>query len=970
MPLCVGAAEHAAKAARKAGRAGKGKAADAGGGKDKDATRRALPETAVAGLKAALVDTYRTIQKLRNFGIGARAPCVRRPRAYAGRSAARGRPAGRSRSATPPLRRAAVNYSGFVKIFKKYRKRAYAPRVEAIEEVRRVEVLAARAASAFLHRQHSSGSAILRSLMRGSTGAPAGAAGNSSGITRTRAHSVAVVGRARGAVARALRSALGAERAGGAHAPLLPLAEQRAVDDAAAGALGPVGAGSSRRAGGTSARRDSDGYGKPLLQQRLAPRRAGAGADGADGERSPEDARPILDERAPPSLALPLAERMSSFGPCSSSLDLVALFASGTTTSLARGCSRSDRDEGSDGAEAVAVLADPTEPYMHALGTCAFADFARVEALINEVEALFASAFSDGNMHLARSALLVRHSRERANWRHGQRGTKVGIVLMLLIWLSWDVLVDWSPDRASPALAPARGRAWLRTVLPLYRGCGLLGLALWVSAGCLSLCTRARINYVYLLDEPALANASGALFDSAANYSICFLLSLLFSLKAVRGMGPHARINPGVYPTCTALSLPATVLLPPRRGRALLRVLARVLSGPFVESTFLVAFAADILTSLVKPLVDVAYAVCYVGSGEALLPLDEQGACAASGALNSVITPVLLAGPTFLRLCQNLRKYYDGRHRHPSLTNALKYLCSLAVSLLGTFHKEFGSVRLSGGAIPTFQLAWLSLYAASSLYAFCWDVLVDWGLGQRARRLPAPPPTAILRDGHLPAELKPTATSSSLARARDLRRDASSSTTAGSGANGAAAVGGTGGGGSQSSVETRASSSPAASGGASGAPPALAERRVPCGLREHLLYRNPALYYCAIVADLFGRFVFIYTLVPKGAHLGGGYVLTERIFLSLGPFIAAIEIARRGMWSLLRLENQQLGSGPDRPTTTDSIPLHFDKAEASARSGEEEDERSVAAALLEVVAFLAAAGAVLAFAVATRTDHE
>jgi hypothetical protein len=639
---------------------------------------------------------------------------------------------------------------------------------------------------------------------------------------------------------------------------------------------------------------------------------------------------PIAIAPIAPSPSRPeVASRQASFGPGSSSADLISLLQSKKSAALLRRDSttllrRDSTTSEIDGAQPLDELPDPTAPYVEALATCAFSDFQQVDALIVELEVLFASAFCEGDLHVARTVLLVRHSREFANWRHFQRGFKLGVVSCLVAWLLWDAIVDSTAQAARPEI-------WLRLVFPVYRGAGLFGLTLWVYAGCLVVWTRARINYVYLFDEPALEDAAGPVFDAAVNFSILYLLSLLLSLKSARGFMPGSSLNGAVFPLFTLVSVPATMLLPPRRGRALCAVLWRVLLAPFVECSFLVAFAADILTSLVKVMVDMAYGACYALSGEALLPLEAQGACADSRLLSSGLTPVILAGPTFLRLCQNLRKYYDDpRQRHPSLTNALKYLCSLSVSLLGVFHKEFGSLHFSAAGMPRFQLAWLSLYVLSVLYSFAWDVFVDWGLGARARTLPASAGGLLAAA----AVAAPSATGEALEKARAQR---------GAGASAA----------SQELGITRLR-----------AEPAIAERRIACGLREHLLYRSPALYYFVIVADLFGRFGFLYTLVPKDARLGGNIVLAQTFFVAIGPFVAGIEVLRRGMWSLLRLENQQLGNGPDRPRTTDSIPLHFDKEK---KQGQRADENSVMLALLEVGAFVLVTGGVLVFSVATRT---
>jgi hypothetical protein len=61
----------------------------------------------------------------------------------------------------------------------------------------------------------------------------------------------------------------------------------------------------------------------------------------------------------------------------------------------------------------------------------------------------------------------------------------------------------------------------------------LFALGLWVYAGCLMVWQRARINYSYLFDEPALADGVAPVFDAASSFTILNCLSLLLSLKVI-----------------------------------------------------------------------------------------------------------------------------------------------------------------------------------------------------------------------------------------------------------------------------------------------------------------------------------------------------------------------------------------------------------------------------------------------------
>jgi hypothetical protein len=93
----------------------------------------------------------------------------------------------------------------------------------------------------------------------------------------------------------------------------------------------------------------------------------------------------------------------------------------------------------------------------------------------------------------------------------------------------------------------------------------------------------------------------------------------------------------------------------------------------------------------------------------------------------------------------------DTGKRMPNLANAFKYAMSQSVTLFGAFHPLY-LMYISDGEVDVsivddddnnqdeqeqsnfffqhamvFQLFWMGLFIASSLYSFCWDVYMDWG---------------------------------------------------------------------------------------------------------------------------------------------------------------------------------------------------------------------------------------------------
>jgi hypothetical protein len=149
------------------------------------------------------------------------------------------------------------------------------------------------------------------------------------------------------------------------------------------------------------------------------------------------------------------------------------------------------------------------------------------------------------------------------------------------------------------------------------------------------------------------------------------------------------------------------------------------LIAPTVEVTFLMNYVGDCLTSLAKPLADIAYGLCFFLSGEFLDPSlhGSKGVCESETFVN--VSRVVMMFPYWLRFMQCLRRYYDSGKRHPSLLNALKYSISLAVLCFGIFNASFAK----DNDLDDFRsIIWYLCYFVSSLYSWFWDITMDWSL--------------------------------------------------------------------------------------------------------------------------------------------------------------------------------------------------------------------------------------------------
>lgn len=92
-------------------------------------------------------------------------------------------------------------------------------------------------------------------------------------------------------------------------------------------------------------------------------------------------------------------------------------------------------------------------------------------------------------------------------------------------------------------------------------------------------------------------------------------------------------------------------------------------------------------------------------------------------------------------------------------------------------------------------------------------------------------------------------------------------------------------------------------------------------LGPRLMYPQKAHYYGVVFVDLFLRFMWVMTLVPPSS--GANFVLPSY----LTAITMALELLRRTLWGLFRLENEHRHS-TDQYRKVDFVPLHFSTGHA------------------------------------------
>ena len=381
-----------------------------------------------------------------------------------------------------------------------------------------------------------------------------------------------------------------------------------------------------------------------------------------------------------------------------------------------------------------------------------FMSHVEIDLLIKKHEELYAKFFHAGNLDLAKAELLIkRNSKENLIRNTGFRFCLYGVVLVLMVWILWDIVVDVSIREGGNLIGPqykpvnmSNARAidlWRQNEFPVYRGMAFIVLWIWCWALSLHVWTEGRVNYLYMLElDPRDAPEATSVFESAARHTIVIFAVFLLHFKIMsNSLGLDQTTNtagdtflqPG-YVTLFLISYGAWHVLRTccKPTKIIWRVFYHTVTPCFRPVSFIMNYTGDVLCSLSKPLVDVFYIGCYASTGMWVSSIIEpQNRCLDTPFLTSVLTPLILVAPYMVRFAQCIRRYLDSGDKSVlksrNIANAIKYASALVVQLYAIFSEVKKDKYVDDK--PWFY-TWLILIAMATLYMFFWDVCMDWSL--------------------------------------------------------------------------------------------------------------------------------------------------------------------------------------------------------------------------------------------------
>lgn len=355
-----------------------------------------------------------------------------------------------------------------------------------------------------------------------------------------------------------------------------------------------------------------------------------------------------------------------------------------------------------------------------------------VEELSGKMEKYYADWFCDSNLLDARAQLLPKRGDGlEMDWSQLRLGYRMGMCAILGLWVCWDCIWGLYKDGNSTIGG--------RTAFPVFRAVGGLLVVHWCWGISVYVWTRYRINYIYLFDfNPNNVSSAISIFNVAVDNTFVFLLCMLLYYKS--GSHDIPQIVPaGMFPFFLVVLTVKNLIFPWKQRGPLWQAMREVVTTPFCSPRFFTTYVADVFTSMVKVFQDIAWTIGFVVSGDFFLSEDDLDPGSAhewqhSFWYRNVLIPLICLFPLWFRFNQCLRRYLDTGDRVPNLPNAFKYAMSQTVTLFGAFHPLYLDYTSHHAkkhpGIHLFQLFWMALFLASSLYSFIWDVYMDWGLGK------------------------------------------------------------------------------------------------------------------------------------------------------------------------------------------------------------------------------------------------
>ncbi|KAH0535471.1 xenotropic and polytropic retrovirus receptor 1 [Cotesia glomerata] len=336
-----------------------------------------------------------------------------------------------------------------------------------------------------------------------------------------------------------------------------------------------------------------------------------------------------------------------------------------------------------------------------------------IDKLIHDTEANVTNELEGGDRQRAMKRLRVPPLGEHQSpWTTFKVGLFSGSFIILFVAVVLSAIFHEGQENLKIAFRLYRGPLLIIQFLFLM-GVNVYG---WRSSG---------VNHVLIFElDPRNHLSEQHLMELSAVLGVIWTLSLLSFLFSA-----SLSIPPFVNPLVLVCIMIAFILNPLKIFRHearfwLLRITWRMIIAPFAFVNFADFWLADQLNSLVTPLLDFHFLVCFYLTNGDWLQAHDTTQCM-SGSL--IVRPIVNCLPAWFRFAQCLRRYKDSKEAFPHLANAGKYSTTFLVVISNTLRSYYADQYKSNWENPWLWF-WLASCIINSIYSYTWDIKMDWGL--------------------------------------------------------------------------------------------------------------------------------------------------------------------------------------------------------------------------------------------------
>lgn len=269
-----------------------------------------------------------------------------------------------------------------------------------------------------------------------------------------------------------------------------------------------------------------------------------------------------------------------------------------------------------------------------------------------------------------------------------------------------------------------------KSIIPMFRTFGILCIYIWTLGLNVLAWEKANINYKALFNFDDHYSDVLSIFNRSVFFSILLFGSLLLYLIIRANIPIFVFLNNNVAVGILPLICWSTLLLyffcPFKifnyQGRFYtMKLFLESVASIFVPTSFRHVWFMDQLTSLIGPMRDMEYTLCYYSYYVDPLQV-RQIFCGNTRGIYLFIAIF----PNFIRILQCIRIIIDSKMISPQIFNIGKYLFNIIVATF-SFLSFFN---------PSLFYAWLVSAFISGCYSSFWDIKFDFGFFQQGTNYP------------------------------------------------------------------------------------------------------------------------------------------------------------------------------------------------------------------------------------------